>query len=85
MATNGKWVIVFDDKMIVKNYDEGASDGLGYVVNNDSLWSQSKYSNIWAIQYENTVESDQVEYRDDTPHSSLAAANLGDFQPFIDG
>jgi len=85
MATNGKWVIVFDDKMIVKNYDEGASDGLGYVVNNDSLWSQSKYSNIWAIHYENTVESDQVEYRDDTPHSSLAAANLGDFQPFIDG
>jgi hypothetical protein len=85
MATNGKWVVVFDDKRVVKNYDEGASEAIGYDISDDSLWNQSKYSNIWAIHYENTVESDQVEYRDDTPHSSLAAANLGDFQPFIDG
>ena len=29
MATNAKWTVVMDDKMIIKNYDEGASPNNG--------------------------------------------------------
>tara|TARA_R100001440_G_scaffold21406_1_gene35362 strand:+ start:2760 stop:3146 length:387 start_codon:yes stop_codon:yes gene_type:complete len=85
MATNATWTVVFDDKMIMKKTGEfDASNAPGYVINDDAFWNQSKFSNIWAIQYENPVASDQVEYRDETPHSSYEDANLGDFQDFID-
>ena len=85
MATNATWTVVFDDKMIMKRTGEfDVTNGPGYVIDDDAFWSQSKFSNIWAIQYENPVASDQVEYRDTTPHSSYEDANLGDFQDFID-
>tara|TARA_R100000479_G_C6234322_1_gene146362 strand:- start:60 stop:458 length:399 start_codon:yes stop_codon:yes gene_type:complete len=83
MATNANWTIVFEDKMVIKNYAEGAVEGLGYVIDDDSFWSQSKFSNIWAIQYGTSVTSDEVEHKDDTAHCSYADANLGDFQDFI--
>ena len=82
MATNGNWTIVFDDKIIIKNYAEGANEGIGYVIDDDSFWSDSKFSNIWAIQYGNSITSDEVEHRDDTPHSSFADANIGDISQF---
>jgi len=82
MATNSTWTVVFDDKMVIKNYAEGASEGIGYVINDDSFWSDSKFSNIWAIQYGTSVTSDEVEYRDDTPHSSYVDANIGDISQF---
>ena len=82
MATNGNWTIVFDDKIIIKNYAEGANEGIGYVIDDNSFWSDSKFSNIWAIQYGNSIVSDEVEYRDQTPHSSYAEANLGDISQF---
>jgi len=82
MATNSNWTIVFEDKIIIKNYAEGASEGIGYVINDDSFWNDSKFSNIWAIQYGNSITSDEVEYRDETPHSSFADANLGDISQF---
>jgi hypothetical protein len=47
------------------------------------FWSQSKFSNIWAIQHGASVSTDEVEYRDNTPHSTYADANLGDFNDFI--
>ena len=53
------------------------------LIDDNIFWSQSKYSNIWVIQYGTSVTSDEVEYRDTTPHSSFADANLGDFQDFI--
>ena len=81
MATNSNWTIVFEDKIIIKN--NGAEAGTSYVINDDAFWNQSKFSNIWAIQYQASNASDQVEYRDDTPHSSWVDANLGDFQDFI--
>ena len=81
MATNATWTIIFEDKKIIKK--TGAESGTGYQINDDTFWSQSKYSNIWAIQYGTSVTSDEVEYRDTTPHSSFADANLGDFQDFI--
>jgi len=82
MASKGSWTIVFEDKMIIKNYAEGASEGIGYIINDDAFWNDSKFSNIWAIQYGNLVVSDEVEYRDETPHSSYAEANLGDISQF---
>jgi hypothetical protein len=82
MATNAKWTVVFEDKIIIKNYAEGASKGIGYVINDDSFWSDSKFSNIWAIQHGSSNSSDEVEYRDSTPHSSFADANIGDISQF---
>ena len=84
MASKGNWTIVFEDKIIIKNHAEGASEGIGYVISDDSFWGQSKFSNIWAIQYGAANPNDCVEYRDETSHSSFADANLGDFQDFID-
>jgi len=82
MATNANWTIIFDDRTVIKNFAEGASEGIGYKVGDDAFWNQSKFSNIWAIQYGNSVTSDEVEYRDTTPHSSFADANIGDINQF---
>ena len=84
MATNANWTIVMDDKKITKNYAEGASEGIGFLIlDDDAFWNQSKFSNIWAIQYGASNTSDEVEYRDETPHSTWESTGL-DFQPFID-
>jgi|TARA_R110002012_G_scaffold149452_1_gene308483 hypothetical protein len=82
MATNANWTIIFDDKMVIKNYAEGASQGIGYVVSDNSFWSDSKFSNIWAIQHGTSVSSDEIEYRDETPNSSYDDAGLGDISQF---
>ena len=82
MATNSNWTIVFEDKTIIKNYAEGASEGVGYVISDNSFWSDPKFSNIWAVQHGTSTTSDQVEYRDDTPHSSFTDANIGDVSQF---
>ena len=85
MATNAKWTVVMDDKMIIKNYDEGAdpNNGVSYIIDDNNFWGQAKFSNIWAIQYGTSVASDTVEYRDETPHSTWEDANLGDIQDFV--
>ena len=41
MATNSQWTIVFEDKCIIKNYAEGANEGVGYKINDDAFWNQS--------------------------------------------
>ena len=82
MASKGSWTIVFEDKMIIKNYAEGITEGIGYIISDDAFWNDSKFSNIWAIQYGNSIVSDEVEYRDLTSHSSYAEANLGDISQF---
>jgi len=82
MATNANWTVVFEDKAIIKNHAEGASEGVGYIISDDSFWNQSKFSNIWAIQSGTAISSDEVEYRDDTPHSTFADANIGDISQF---
>jgi len=81
MATNSNWTVVFDDKKITKQKGDAARTS--YVINDDSFWSQSKFSNIWAIQHGATVSTDEVEYRDTTPHTTYADANLGSFDEFI--
>ena len=79
MATNATWTVVMEDKKIIKQNDNSRD----YVIDDDAFWSQGKFSNIWAIQYQTSNPSDAVEYRDETPHSTWEAANLGDFQDFI--
>jgi hypothetical protein len=81
MATNSNWTVVFDDKLIIKQ--KGDAAGTVHVINDDVFWSQSKFANIWAIQHGASVSTDEVEYRDGTPHSTYADANLGDFNDFI--
>jgi hypothetical protein len=82
MATNATWTIVFDDKKIVKK--TGVEAGTYYKISDDSFWNQAKFSNIWAIQYGTSVETDEVEYRNENSNSSFAEANIGSFQDFID-
>ena len=84
MATNAQWTVVFDDKVVIKNHAEGASEGVGYVIDDNDFWGLAKWNNIWAIQYGTSNPSDTVEYKDSTPHSTWEDANLGDFQDFID-
>ena len=85
MAALGNWTIIFDDKKVIKQTLKN-QDGHGqaYKIDDDSFWNQSKFSNIWAIHYGNAVASDEVEYRDETPHSSYADADLGDISQFTD-
>jgi hypothetical protein len=81
MASKGNWTIVFDDKLIINQDTSGKKD---YVIDDDTFWNQSKFSNIWAIHYGTSVTSDEVEYRDETPHSSFADANIGDISQFTE-
>ena len=85
MSTNSTWTVVMDDKMIINQTVKNANGfGTAYIINDDAFWNQSKFSNIWAIQYGTTPATDQVEYRDETPHSEYDEATLGSFQEFID-
>jgi len=85
MATNANWTVVFDDKLIInQNLKNEEGFGTAYTISNDdSFWNDSKFSNIWAIQYGTSISSDEVEYRDTTPHSTFADANVGSFDDFI--
>jgi len=80
MATNANWTVVFEDKIIIKQSGDAA--GISYNISDDSFWSDSKFSNIWAIQYGTSITSNEVEYKDSTPHSSFADANIGDISQF---
>jgi len=85
MATNANWTVVFDDKLIInQNLKNEEGFGTAYTINNDvSFWNNAKFSNIWAIQHGTSITSDEVEYRDETPNSSFADANLGSINDFI--
>ena len=80
MATSANWTIIFEDKLIIKQSGDAA--GTSYDIPDDSFWSDSKFSNIWAIQHGTSITSNEVEYRDSTPHSSFANANIGDISQF---
>ena len=86
MATNSTWTVIFEDKLIINQTvkNEG-NHSVGYKIDDDAFWNQSKFSNVWAIQYkdDDLDYNDTVEYRDDTPHTTWNEANLGNFQDFI--
>jgi len=84
MATSAQWTVIFDDRKIIKQFHDGIQGDETLKIEDDNFWNQSKFSNIWAIQYGTSNPNDTVEYRDETPHSTWEAANLGDFQDFID-
>ena len=73
MATNATWTVIFDDKKVIKN--TGAEAGTSYTIADDAFWSQSKFSNIWAIQHGTSNTSDEVEHNDGSPHSADAGAD----------
>lgn len=74
-----------EDRMVLKRHEEfNSATAKALVVGDDNFWNQSKFDNIWAIQYGTAVSSDEVEYRDETPHSSYADANLGPISQFTD-
>ena len=81
MATNATWTVVFEDQTVIKQTGDAAKTG--YIINDDVFWNQSKFSNIWAIQYGTSNTSDEVEYRDGTPHSAYDSSVLGDINDFI--
>ena len=52
MAAKGKWAIIFDDKKIIKNYDEGADVGIGYkILDDDAFWNDAKLINEHGKKY----------------------------------
>ena len=79
MASLGNWTVVFEDKMIIKQSGDAAGS---YTIDDDTFWGQSKFSNIWAIHLGTSVSTDEVEYKDATPHTSFADANIGDISQF---
>ena len=88
MATTSNWTVIFADKIII---NQGVKNSAGqpqpYTIDDDSFWGQSKFSNVWAIQYvkDNLDYNDTVEYRDGTPHKTWNDSGLGDFTTqFID-
>ena len=88
MATYSNWTVVFNDKMIInQSMKNEGGHSLAYIIDDDAFWNDSKWSNIWAIQYkdDDLDYNDTVEHRDETPHKTWNQANLGDFRSqFID-
>jgi len=84
MAAKGTWTVVFDDKLIIKQSELSAGNQpVGYEIDDDAFWNNPSYSNFWAVQYQTSNTSDEVEFRDETPNDTWASTGL-DFQPFID-
>ena len=51
MATNANWTVVFEDKLIINQGVKIDGHPVCYHIDDDSFWNDSKWSNIWAIQY----------------------------------
>ena len=85
MAAKGTWTVIFDDKIIINQSDLNPKDGqpIGYKIDDDAFWNNPSYSNFWAVQYQNSNSSDEVEFKNETPNDTWASTGL-DFQPFID-
>lgn len=81
MATNANWTVVFEDKCIINQGVKIGGHSVSYNIADDSFWNDSKWSNIWAIQYkdDDLDYNDTVEFRDETPHTTWNKSGLGDF------
>ena len=82
MSKHGLWTVIPVDKKIIKKTEDFSPTNPGVVsIDDDSLWSQSKFSNIHAIQFsDDDVDNDQVEYLDNSANTSYDANLLGDFR-----
>jgi len=84
MATHPTWVAVFDDKRVInQSVKNDYGHAIAYTIDDDAFWNQSHFSNLWSIQYGTAKVEDQVEYRDETPHTAFDAVTHGDFNEFI--
>ena len=84
MATNATWTVVFDDKRVMNtSVINGDGYATSYIIDDDAFWNQAHFSNLWAIQYGTATTTDQVEYRDETPHAAHDSVTHGDFNEFI--
>ena len=84
MAAKGTWTVVFDDKLIINQSDIGPDNQPNsYEIDDNDFWNNPDYSNFWAIQYQTSNSSDEVEFKDETPNDTWASTGL-DFQPFMD-
>ena len=83
---HGNWTVIFPDKRIIKKTDDfNVETGRGYVIDDDTFWNQSKFSNLHAIQFtDDNTDNDQVEYSDTSPNGSYDANVLGNFSQFIE-
>jgi hypothetical protein len=74
----GKWTIVVNDKLIIKQY--GNFKGYGYFVNEENFWKTSIENNIRAIQYTgDNLDFEQVEFSDGKDHDFFK----GDINIFV--
>jgi hypothetical protein len=82
MSKHGLWTVIMEDKIIIKKIEEfSVSSVKALKIEDDSFWSQSKFSNIHAIQFsDDGVDNDQVEYKDNSPNSSYDENILGNFR-----
>ena len=80
---SGNWTVIFDDKKIIKKI--GAEAGIAYDIEDNSFWNDSKWGNVWAIQFtDDNTDNDQVEHRDATPHSFYDNKYLDVFKQVLD-
>lgn len=87
MSKHGLWTVIIEDKTVIKKTEDfSVSSVKALKIEDDSFWSQSKFSNIHAIQFsDDGVDNDQVEYKDNSPNSSYDENILGNFRTeFID-
>tara|TARA_R110000822_G_scaffold91429_1_gene210762 strand:+ start:1936 stop:2358 length:423 start_codon:yes stop_codon:yes gene_type:complete len=82
MSKHGLWTVIIEDKTVIKKTgDFSVSSVKALKIEDDSFWSQSKFSNIHAIQFsDDGVDNDQVEYKDNSPNSSYDENILGNFR-----
>ena len=84
MATNANWTVVFEDKIIIKNMLKELEGVYKLMM---MLFGINLNFQIFGLfNMEHLILLMTVEYRDETPHSSLGRCQLGDFQDlYIDG
>jgi hypothetical protein len=72
MATNANWTVVFEDKIIIKNYDLKELMKVLVIKLMMILFGINLNFLIFGLFNTGTSNtSDEVEYRDETPHSSF--------------
>lgn len=74
----GKWTIVPEDKIIIKQYGNGAT--FGYYVLDENFWANNVSNDIRAIQFTgDDNDFNQVEFNDGKDHDKYS----GNIQIFI--
>ena len=65
MATNANWTIIFDDKSILKNYNEGAEIGGAFGGEKDTGGGRESGSDAWKVYMRR--QTNTINYTTDLP------------------